>query len=768
MKTLTALKKVTYVLLLAIFFTGCSDDDDNNMPIEKTPETITELAVATPDLSILVQALLAADGNLAAVLDDPSGDYTVFAPTNAAFEKFLTDNNFASLDDVPKAVLTQVLLNHVVAGELQSSALTTGYGKTLATEATTGANLSIYINTSNGVTLNGMSSVTTPDVDATNGIIHIVDEVIGLPTIVDFATTNDDFSVLVSALTRSDLTFDYVTALSTPNGTDPAPFTVFAPTNQAFVDVLAELGANNLSDIDEPTLKATLDLHAVAGANVLSSALTDDMPVSTLGGEITANVTGGATLTDSNGRVSDIVVVDVQAANGVIHVIDKVILPTIPNTIAGKVAANESLSSLLAALQAADGDLVTILNGMTDYTVLAPTNDAFAAFLTDNNFASLSDVPTDVLAQVLLNHVITGEVMSTDLVSAGSGYAKTNATGAGNMNMSIFYDTSNGVMFNGISTVTSADIEATNGVIHIVDKVIGLPSVVDHAIANPSFSNLVAALQAADGDLVGTLSGDGPFTVLAPVNDGFATFLSDNNFSALADVPTDALAQVLLNHVMSGTTFSTDLVSAGSGYATTSATGAGDNAMSIYYNTSNGVMFNGVSTVAVADVVASNGLIHAVDKVIGLPTVVDFALADPNFSTLVAALTRDDLTTDYVTLLSTPNGTDPAPFTVFAPTNDAFADLLVELNANSLADIDEPTLNATLSYHAVAGANVRDTTLMDNMTIATQGGNITANITGGATLTDANNRVSNIIAVNVQASNGVIHAIDKVVLPPLP
>ncbi|TYA71555.1 fasciclin domain-containing protein [Seonamhaeicola marinus] len=764
MKTLTAFTRLIVVLMITVFISSCSDDDDNNV-VQKTPETITELAVATPDLSILVQALLAADGNLPAVLDDPSASFTVFAPTNAAFSQFLTDNNFASLADVPKDVLTQVLLNHVVSGEAMSSGLSTGYIKTLATEATSGANLSMYVNTSAGVTLNGVSSVSTPDISATNGVIHIVDAVIGLPSVVDFATTNDDFSILVQALTRSDLTFDYVGTLSTANGTDPAPFTVFAPTNDAFGNLLTELGANSLADIDEPTLKATLDLHAVAGANVQSSDLMDNMTVGTLGGDITANVTGGATLTDANGRVSDIVVVDVQAANGVIHVIDKVVLPNLPNTIAGKVATNESLSSLLAALQAADGDLVSILNGTTEFTVLAPSNEAFAQFLADNNFATLGDVPTDILAQVLLNHVITGSVMSGDLVNAGSGYAKTNATGAGDMNMSIYYDTSDGVKFNGTSMVTSADIDATNGVIHIVDKVIGLPSVVDHALANPSFSNLVAALSAADGDLVNVLSGDGPFTVLAPVNDGFTSFLADNNFAALGDVPTDVLAQVLLNHVLGSTTFSTDLVNAGAGYTTTSATAPGDNAMSLYFNTSDGVKFNGISTVALPDVVASNGVIHAVDKVIGLPTVVDFALADPTFSILVQALTRDDLTTDYVGLLS---GTDSSPFTVFAPTDAAFVSLLGELNVAGLADIDEPTLNATLSYHAVAGANVRSSDLTDNMTVTTQGGNITANITGGATLTDANNRVSNIVAVDVQASNGVIHAIDKVVLPPLP
>lgn len=424
--------------------------------------------------------------------------------------------------------------------------------------------------------------------------------------------------------------------------------------------------------------------------------------------------------------------------------------------------ATADLSSLVAAVL--EANLATTLSGQGPFTVLAPTNDAFAEFMNDNGWATVQDIPDAALEQVLLNHVISGTVMASDLIAGGAGYASTNADGAGGNKMSIYYNTSNGVKFNNIATVTMADVSASNGVVHIVDKVIGLPSIVDHALANSGFSNLVAALGAADGDLVTVLSGTGPFTVLAPDDAAFATFLDG---ASLGDIPTDALAQVLLNHVVGGSISSTDLVGLGNGYTNTSATGAGDNAMSLYYNTDDGVMFNGISEVMTADVVGTNGIIHAVDAVIGLPTIVDFALADPNFETLVAALTRSDLTFDYVTTLSTPDGTSPAPFTVFAPTNDAFGALLTELGASALSDIAEPTLKATLDHHAVAGLNVRSSALTDDFTVPTLGGDITANVTGGATLTDANSRVSNIIAVDVQASNGVIHVIDKVVLPPL-
>ena len=286
-------------------------------------------------------------------------------------------------------------------------------------------------------------------------------------------------------------------------------------------------------------------------------------------------------------------------------------------------------------------------------------------------------------------------------------------------------------------------------------------TIVDIAVASDNLTSLVAALQKAN--LVTTLAGNGPFTVLAPTDDAFAVFLTSNGFSSLDDVPVDILTNILLNHVVGGRLASTDLTT---GYATTFALSSASQAsMSIFIDTSNGVRFNGVSSVSMADISADNGIVHVVDAVIGLPSVVTFAVADPTFSTLVAALTRDDLTTDFVGVLSTATGTSPAPFTVFAPTNDAFGSLLSELGIAGLADIDEPTLDAVLKNHVVAGANVFDTDLTDNMTVTTLGGDITANVTGGATLTDSNGRIIDIIATNVQADNGVIHAINRVILP---
>ena len=291
-------------------------------------------------------------------------------------------------------------------------------------------------------------------------------------------------------------------------------------------------------------------------------------------------------------------------------------------------------------------------------------------------------------------------------------------------------------------------------------------NIVETALASPNLSNLVAALQAADGNLVNVLSGEGPFTVLAPTNEAFATFLSDNGFESLSEVPTDVLSQILLNHVISGNVTSTDLISAGSGYANTSATGPGNNNLSLYFNTTNGVRFNGVSSVTNADIMATNGTIHIVDAVIGLPTVVDFALANPALSNLVAALQSADSQSPSPNLIGTLSGN--GPFTVFAPTDTAFGNLLLELDPSgntTLGDMPPSTVEAVFTYHVV-GANVTSSQLSSG-TVSTLGGNVTVNATN-FTITDPNNRVSGIITslVDIQAINGVVHAIDKVILPP--
>lgn len=307
------------LLLVTVLFSACSDDDDNMDMNNDKSMNIVELAQSDDDFSSLVAAVQKV--GLASTLSG-EGEFTVFAPSNAAFEDFLSANGFAELDDVPNDVLEQILLNHVLGQEVKSADISTGYQKNLASFGSTSSNLNIYLNTSSGVVINGDINVTAADLDASNGVVHKVDKVIALPTITTFAAADPTFSILVQALTRSDLSANYAETL-----TGDGPFTVFAPTNDAFADLLTELNASELSDIDAATLESTLLYHVVSGANVLASDLTDGQSVITIeGSDFTINLTGGASITDANSRESNIIVTDVQAANGVIHVINKVLL----------------------------------------------------------------------------------------------------------------------------------------------------------------------------------------------------------------------------------------------------------------------------------------------------------------------------------------------------------------------------------------------------------------------------------------------------------
>ncbi|TDE02355.1 fasciclin domain-containing protein [Flavobacterium hiemivividum] len=318
MKNLFKTKILALIVCLSIFVTSCSNDD--NTPV--VDNTITGIASKTADFSILVQALTKAE--LATTLQG-SGPYTVFAPTNAAFTAFLATTPYATINDVPKAALTEILLNHVISGSIKSTALTTGYIKTLAKgTASTTNNLSMFVNTAAGaVKLNGVATVTTADIMASNGVIHIVDKVIGLPTIVTHATANPNFTSLVGALTGAGQP-DFVTILS---GT--GPFTVFAPTNDAFTSLNTELAPGGIAAVSAANLTKVLQYHVVSG-NILAASLTEGQIVSTLQTPqtFTVELAGGAKIKDSRGRISTIVATDVQCSNGVIHVLNKVLLPT--------------------------------------------------------------------------------------------------------------------------------------------------------------------------------------------------------------------------------------------------------------------------------------------------------------------------------------------------------------------------------------------------------------------------------------------------------
>ncbi|HMQ91012.1 MAG TPA: fasciclin domain-containing protein, partial [Flavilitoribacter sp.] len=163
--------------------------------------TIVDIAVGNPNFSILVEAVVQA--GLANALSAP-GNLTVFAPTNDAFTDFLDAAGINNLSDVPVSTLRTILLTHVLNGEFFAANLSTGYFKTLATGPSSRPT-DIFINTMNGVSINGSVGVVATDIDASNGVIHVIDAVIAPSTIIALGASNPGFSTLVAALTRPDL-----------------------------------------------------------------------------------------------------------------------------------------------------------------------------------------------------------------------------------------------------------------------------------------------------------------------------------------------------------------------------------------------------------------------------------------------------------------------------------------------------------------------------------------------------------------------------------
>lgn len=311
MNILSKFRLPLFLLTVVAVMTSCSDNDEATPVVPVASKTIVDVAVADPQFSILVSALQKAD--LVNTLKS-SGPFTVFAPNNAAFNTLFSQLGVTGIDDLSAEALRPILLNHVVTGKIMSSEITSGYVATANNNGPASASVKVLVQKSSGVTVDG-SAVTTTDVAASNGVIHVVDKVILPASVVSHAINNPDFSILVQAVVKAGL----VEALSADG-----PFTVFAPTNTAFNNLFAALGVNGLDDLSVETLTPILLYHVVSG-NILSSQVATGMvPTLKEGSSINVMVSGGSVKLNSS---SNVVAVDVQGTNGVVHAIDAVLLP---------------------------------------------------------------------------------------------------------------------------------------------------------------------------------------------------------------------------------------------------------------------------------------------------------------------------------------------------------------------------------------------------------------------------------------------------------
>lgn len=594
--------------IMAISVLSCNEDESPSGETVDNLGTIADFISSNSDYSLLQSAI---ERTGLEIFLDGTNPHTFFAPNNTAFQAFLDKNEFEAMDRVPLDTLTNLLSNHIIAGDLGVADLPE-YQSTL--QKFKDFKLSVFTNTTGLV--NGNAAITNGDINVSNGIVHAVDSILSLPSMLTHVAANDRFSIFEEALIAA--TAGNVNFLNRLETQYPKGYTVFVPNNNAFQTLLVDIGISSISEIDIVTLRKLIEYHMFPNDNLRSGDVTNGLVLTSLQGEeITISLSNGIQLIDAIGGTSSILTPNIQAVNGVLHELDKVmfsqdLFDQVVPTLMQEIRINSSFSMLEEALD------ITGLNELLEdrsanLTIMAPPNFAFINFLDGED---IDDMPVDLLTSLLKNHVLTGTIYETDFIG---GYMETSAT---------YHNT-------------------------------GIP-------------------------------------------------------------------------------------------------------LNLFVNMENGLQFNGNNTILQADIEKVNGIIHVMNNVLAIPSVLTFVSADPDLDLFQSGLTTRSDVPDYNTILRNPVGSGIAPFTLFAPTDEAFIDLFSELNIFGLGNLDGPTLTSVLNNHIVSESTIRSNELISGL-LMTLGEELNVNATAG-TLTDPNGRTANITQVDIQAGNGVVHKIDKVLL----
>ncbi|RED47609.1 fasciclin domain-containing protein [Seonamhaeicola aphaedonensis] len=432
--------------------------------------------------------------------------------------------------------------------------------------------------------------------------------------------------------------------------------------------------------------------------------------------------------------------------------------PFVPtNSLVEIVQATPQLSSLETALLKYP-DLINTLSGNGNFTVFAPDNDAFDALLAAIGQSSIDDIPENVLRNVLEYHVYASATLTSNLVGPGDLQMVNGETAT-------ITSDNTGVFIAG-AKIIGIDALGTNGVAHIISNVMVPPSIapivgtiVAPAYFNKDFTTLIAAVENANTDVLSVLLGNGPsgngLTLFAPTNAAFEA-------AGITDV--NGADAVLTYHVVDGTVNKDDLPTT-SGSAIAIPTLGGNFYLT---NAGNGVMINGSTMVTSTDISGSNGVVHVIDRVLLPPTqtineiVAEFAGGNPGeFTLLATALQRAGLGDTFGTA---------GPFTVFAPTDAAF--LAAGLDADVINSTDPAAVAGILTHHVVkASAYVfsgdlvtGDVEMLNDQNVGIDVSALT--VQDAAMSSPAASLVPSLL--NVLATNGVVHVIDKVLLPATP
>ncbi|MBK1828462.1 fasciclin domain-containing protein [Haloferula rosea] len=559
--------------------------------ISASAENIVDVLASKPEFSTLV-SLVQQEG-LESTLRNAHG-ITILAPTNAAFAQ-----------NVPAGDVADILQYHVLPNELRTNEFANGLLPTLLPDSPVRVSLSRFffyrfVNFDN-------ARVTFGNIEADNGVIHqinaVLDPAVGnQPTLLEAVAADPQFSTLAGLIQQARLTRTFARLDSA---------TVFAPTNAAFEAVPA---ADLQAIASNRRLLQRVLLNHVARGEFDQSELLGEGSVQTLTNKL--RISGDAWSLAVDGV--PIVGTDAGISNGIVHVVDQVLVPRGPESLVDVASNNPDLSTFVQVL--GDAGLAPTFDstrGRPTFTVFAPNNRAFGNVPSEVLTSLLND-PTGALADVLRLHVVPGTLNANDLFD---GQILTSLAGD---KLLVAIDPHVGVTVNG-APVVDPDFHAANGVLHVMGDVISpVPvTIADLVRSNPELSTLGTALELAGLDgLVADAHQD--LTVFAPTNDAFDR-LPEGVLDGLLNDPTGGLADVLRYHVAPGGRTASELLAEG---AVPTALGPDVTIENrrprfffFFFNffNRNVVEVNGVR-VEVADIETDNGVIHIIRDVLIPPT----------------------------------------------------------------------------------------------------------------------------------------------------
>ncbi|MGM0478109.1 MAG: fasciclin domain-containing protein [Bacteroidota bacterium] len=547
--------------------------------IAMSQTTIYQAIQNSANHTILEQAVDAA--GLDATLDAAGADLTVFAPDDAAFTAYFNETGTTASALLADPDLGDILQYHVLNGTTASSGLSNGQIETPLNNANT-----LKFTIDGATPYVNQSIIDNPDIPVTNGALHSIDQVLLVnETVADVAIDSPNHTTLVSAVIEARLL---------PELTDPFDtLTVFAPTDNGFSAALNELGITAADLLADPDLANKL-LYHVLGVEVTSGDLSNGDIVTPLNNNNTLKVTLDAG--DVFINQAQVTNPDVSADNGTVHVLDAVVLEN--ETVADIAIDSPDHTTLVSAVVEA-----RLLPALTDpfdtTTVFAPTDAAFTDALNALNISAGDLLADPDLANILLYHVLGAEVTSGDL-SNGDIATPLNS----NNTLKVTIDGSD--VFINQAQVTTPDLAADNGTVHVLDEVVlENETVADIAIDSPDHTTFVSAVIEARLLPAATDPFD-TMTVFAPTDAAFTQYLSDEGISAGDLLASPDLTDILLYHVLGAEVLSTDLTN---GPVTTI------NGADVVVDLSNGVMINSANVTA-PDLTADNGVVHALDYVL--------------------------------------------------------------------------------------------------------------------------------------------------------